>query len=142
MHKKLISVIIPAYKQEKTIKRDLQNINETLMEGLVDYDYEIICVVDGDKDRTFQEASTIKSKNIKVYGYKDNMGKGYAIRFGMVRSRGDLVSFLDAGMDISPKGMMMLMAHMDWYGADVIVGSKRHPVVSLRVVQRRHHRWF
>ena len=30
-------------------------------------------------------------------------------------------------MDISPKGIMMLMAHMDWYNADIIVGSKRHP---------------
>ncbi|TSC88944.1 MAG: Dolichol-phosphate mannosyltransferase [Microgenomates group bacterium Gr01-1014_5] len=137
MRKKLISIIIPAYKQEKTIKRDLQNINETLMEGLVDYDYEVICVVDGEKDRTFQEASTLKSKKIKVYGYKDNMGKGYAIRFGMVRSRGDLVSFLDAGMDISPKGIMVLMSHLEWYNADIIVGSKRHPASRVNYPLRR-----
>ena len=46
----------------------------------------------------------------------------------MNKAKGDLISFLDAGMDISPKGIMMLMAHMDWYNADIIVGSKRHPV--------------
>jgi hypothetical protein len=46
----------------------------------------------------------------------------------MKNTKGDLVSFLDAGMEFSPKGIMMLMAHMEWYEADVIVGSKRHPV--------------
>jgi len=63
-----------------------------------------------------------------VYEYNNNQGKGYAVRFGMSKAKGDLISFLDAGMDISPKGIMMLMAHMDWYNADIIVGSKKHPV--------------
>jgi len=45
----------------------------------------------------------------------------------MVRSRGDLIAFIDAGMDINPNGLSMVLEHMEWYGADVIVGSKRHP---------------
>ncbi len=126
--KNLLSVIVPAYKQEITIKEDLENVDKILREGLKEIDYEIICVVDGFLDRTFQEAKKVRSLKVKVVGYEHNKGKGYAVRFGMVRSKGDLVSFLDAGMDISPKGIMMLMAHMDWYGADIIVGSKRHPV--------------
>lgn len=126
--KKLLSVIVPAYLQEKTIKKDLGNIDRVLKEGLREYDYEIICVVDGNLDNTFSNAKRIESSKIKVFGYDVNKGKGYAVRYGMVRSKGELVSFLDAGMDISPKGLMMLMAHMEWYDADVIVGSKRHPV--------------
>ncbi|MDO8638537.1 MAG: glycosyltransferase [Candidatus Daviesbacteria bacterium] len=126
--RKLLSVIIPAYKQESTIKKDLENIDKTLERSLVGYDYEIICVVDGYLDKTLEEAQKIKSAKVKVVGYEHNKGKGYAVRFGIVRSKGNLVSFLDAGMDISPKGIMMLMAHMDWYDADIIVGSKRHPV--------------
>lgn len=129
MVKKLLSVIIPAYKKEKTIKKDLQNVDITLSEGLSsDYDYEIICVIDGKLDNTEKEAKKVKSPKIKVVSYKDNRGKGYAVRAGMKKAKGDLISFLDAGMDISPKGIMMLIAHMDWYNADVIVGSKRHPV--------------
>src|SRR3990167_7465488 len=128
MSPKLLSVIVPAYKQEKTIKKDLENINSILSEGLKDCDYEIICVVDGELDGTWKEAEKVKSSKVRVVGYKHNKGKGYAVRYGMVRSKGDLVSFLDAGMDISPKGIMMLMAHMEWYNADIIVGSKRHPV--------------
>lgn len=126
--KKLLSVIVPAYKQEATIKKDLENIDQTLAKGLIGYDYEIICVVDGYLDKTLEEVEKIKSSKVKVIGYQHNKGKGYAVRFGMVRSKGDLISFLDSGMDISPKGIMMLMAHMDWYDADIIVGSKRHPV--------------
>lgn len=125
---KLLSVIVPAYKQEKTIEKDLININQTLKEGLRDYNYEIICVVDGSPDKTLQNAKKVSSKTIKVLGYEKNGGKGYAIRYGIHQAKGDLISFLDAGMDISPKGIMMLMSHMDWYNADIIVGSKRHPV--------------
>jgi len=138
-HKKLLSVIIPAYRQEKTIKKDLETIEQTLRDGLPgEYGYEIICVVDGILDRTRDEAKKVKSAKIKVFGYKKNKGKGYAVRFGMNHSKGDLISFLDAGMDISPKGIMMLMAHMDWYNADAIVGSKRHPVSKVNYPILRH----
>lgn len=126
--KRLLSVIVPAYKQEKTIGADLENIVQTLKKGLNNVDFEIICVVDGFSDGTFQEAKKMESSKIRVIGYKENSGKGYAVRLGMKEANGDLISFLDAGMDISPKGIMMLMAHLDWYNADIIVGSKKHPV--------------
>lgn len=125
----LLSVIVPAYKKEKTIKKDLENIDSTLSRGLPkEFDYEIICVVDGALDDTENQAKKIKSSRVYVYSYPENLGKGYAVRFGMNKAKGDLISFLDAGMEISPKGIMMLMAHMEWYNADIIVGSKRHPV--------------
>ena len=124
---KFLSIIVPAYKQEKTIKKDLENIIDTLKLGIKNYDFEVICVVDGMLDDTYKEAKKIKSEKLKVFEYDNNQGKGHAVRFGMGKAKGDLISFLDAGMDISPKGIMMLMAHMDWYNADIIVGSKRHP---------------
>ena len=137
IQKDVLSVIVPAYKQEKTIKKDLENIDSVLSESLKEYDYEIICVVDGVSDKTFERAQKAKSKKIKVFGYSNNKGKGFAVRYGMARAKGDLISFLDAGMDISPKGIMMLMAHMEWYNADVIVGSKRHPVSRVNYPLRR-----
>lgn len=127
MSVRMISVIVPAYKQQRTIAKDLRNIDQVLKKGLTGYKYEIICVVDGFLDNTYYEAKKVASSKIKVVGYEHNRGKGYAVRFGMARSKGRLVSFLDAGMEISPASIMMLMAHMEWYKADVIVGSKRHP---------------
>lgn len=135
---KLLSVIVPTYKQPRTINRDLKNINRVLKASLQGIKYEIICVVDGEVDKTYKEAKKIRSPYIKVFSYSQNRGKGYAVRFGMARAKGDLISFLDAGMEISPVSITMLMAHMQWYNADVIVGSKRHPVSRVNYPLRRH----
>lgn len=122
----LLSVVIPAYRQEKTIVQDIKSISDAL--DAVGFTYEIIIVVDGIVDKTYDRAKTIKSKHIKVLSYKENQGKGYAIRYGMLQAKGDIVGFIDAGMDIDPIGFSMLLNHMQWYNADVIVGSKLHPV--------------
>lgn len=122
----LISIIIPAYKQEKTIKNDLIRIKHVLDQ--LRYDYEIILVVDGNADKTLQNAQKMKFNKIIVTGYNTNKGKGHAVRFGMAKAKGDIIAFIDAGMDINPNGLSMLMEHFEWYNADVIVGSKLHPV--------------
>jgi len=121
-----LSVIIPTYKQEKTIYQDLININETLKQ--IRYDYEIIVVVDGiNVDNSYQEIKRTKLKKLKVFSYKHNHGKGYAVRFGMAKTKGDYVSFIDSGMEIDPNGISLVLEHMEWYNADIIVASKRHP---------------
>lgn len=131
----LLSVVIPACKQEKTIIEDLRQIKNVL--DKTRYDYEIVVVVDGMEDKTFENAKKIKSKKIKVVGYKKNHGKGYAVRFGMARTKGDIVAFIDAGMDLDPNGLSMLLEHFEWYDADIIVGSKRHPVSQVNYPWQR-----
>lgn len=125
---RLVSVIVPAYKKEKTILRDLKRIKSVL--DKLRYKTELICVVDGMGDKTFQNAKKLsgKFKNVKTVGYETNRGKGYAVRFGMAKSKGDIIAFIDSGMDLNPNGLSMLLEHFEWYKADIIVGSKRHPV--------------
>lgn len=127
MEIKLLSVIVPAYNQEKTIVKDLESIKEVL--NKIRYPTELICVIDGKIDKTFDRALVFSKRhsNVKVIGYNHNKGKGYAVRFGMAESRGDVVAFIDAGMDINPNGLSMLLEHFEWYDADIVVGSKRHP---------------
>lgn len=129
---KFISVIIPVYKGEKTIEYDVNQVNTALFQ--LSIPYEIIIVVDGKVDKTFEKALKITKKNAHVFitGYVHNKGKGYAIRYGMSRSKGDIVAFIDAGSDIRPDGIAMLLKHLDWYNADIIVGSKRHPVSKVK----------
>jgi len=125
---KLITIIVPCYKQEQTIVKDLLRIKKVL--DKLRYPAELICVVDGKIDKTFERASKFAKKyeNVKVIGYETNRGKGYAVRFGMAESSGDIIGFIDAGMDLNPNGLSMLLEHFEWYDADIIVGSKRHPV--------------
>ncbi len=123
-NKDFLSVIIPAYKQQRTIVKDLTSIESVLK--TINCDYEILCIIDGKIDKTFEKASTLKSSKIKIFVYQENQGKGYALRYGMARSKGNLVAFIDAGMDINAKGIPMLLEHMRWYDSDIIVGSIRH----------------
>jgi len=123
-----LSVVVPVYKQEKGIQKDLLNIKNTL--DNIRYDYEIIAVVDGTYiDKSYQAIKAISSKNkkIKVYGLKENHGKGYALRYGFAKSKGDYLAFIDSGMEIDPNGISLLIEHLEWYQADCIVGSKYHP---------------
>lgn len=134
---KLISVIVPAFRQENTIARDLKKIKGVLEK--LRYPSELICVVDGRSDKTFDRAQELSKKydNVKVIGYDTNKGKGYAVRFGMAESKGDIIGFIDAGMDLNPNGLAMLLEHFEWYGADIIVGSKRHPVSKVNYPWQR-----
>lgn len=124
---KSLSIVIPSYKAEKIIRSHLKK-TKCLLDKL-DYDYEIICVIDGELDNTRKEANKYARahKNIHVIGYEKNRGKGHAVRFGMAHAKGDVVGFYDAGFDLSYEGIQMLLNHMRWYNADIIVGSKRHP---------------
>lgn len=132
-----LSVIVPVYKQEKTIADDLSTILYHL--DNTRYDYEVIAVVDGTTiDNSYRIAKTVRHPKIKVIGYKHNHGKGYAVRFGMAHTKGDYVAFIDAGMEIAPNGISIVLEHMEWYNADIIVGSKRHPASMVNYpLQRR-----
>lgn len=140
INKNLVSIIIPAYKQEKTIKKDVSRIYDTMSKTR--WMFEIIVVVDGFVDKTLIEAKKVKKDNILVVGYENNRGKGYAVRYGMARASGGIIAFIDSGMDINPNGISMILEHMEWYNADVIVGSKRHEASKINYPQiRRFYSW-
>jgi glycosyltransferase involved in cell wall biosynthesis len=122
---KTFSLIIPVYKQEKTVKKDLETILSELRDLRIGY--EVIAVVDGQVDRSRTEASKIRNKHLIVTGYPTNHGKGYAVRYGFAKAKGNIIGFLDAGGDLNPSVIPFMLEQMEWLGADIIVGSKRHP---------------
>lgn len=125
MKKVYLSIVVPAYREEKTIVSTLDGINNVLSK--LNIEYEIICVVDGLVDRTFEKANKIKNACLKVLSYNKNLGKGHAVRYGMERATGTIIGFVDAN-GIRPESISMMLQHFNWYKADIIVGSKRHPV--------------
>lgn len=121
-----LSVIVPVYKQEKTIKKDILRILKTLNQ--IRYPFELIVVIDGILvDKSYYIVKKIKKSNLRLVALKRNHGKGFAVRKGMTIAKGDYVAFIDSGMEIDPNGISMILEHMEWYNADIIVGSKRHP---------------
>lgn len=135
-----ISVIIPVYKQEATIENDLLRIKRVLDQ--LRYDYEMIVVIDGYLDNSLQNARKVKCPSILITGYQHNHGKGNAVRFGMAKAKGNIIAFIDAGMDLNPNGLSMLLEYFEWYDADIVVGSKRHPVSKVNYpFQRKMLSW-
>lgn len=122
---KSLSVVVPAYKQEKTILQDVKNLDKVL--SSFPYKYEIVIVVDGFLDNTFEIAKRITNKQVKVFGYKENMGKGFAIKYGFSKATGDIIGFIDAGLDLDPEEISIMLGIMQWNNADIVIGSKLHP---------------
>lgn len=121
-----LSLIVPSYKQEKTIVHNVERLMEVMVRTGIPF--EIIVVVDGKLDQTYEKLARLRSNKLKVFEYEKNQGKGYAIKYGGLKATGDVIGFMDAGLDIDPTGISMLVNHLIWYDADIIVGSKLHPV--------------
>lgn len=122
---KLFSLIIPVYKQEKTIKQDIEEVLRVL--SATHRNFEIIPVVDGELDRSLSEAKKVKDPRVKPVGYQTNHGKGYAVRYGFSVARGDIIGFKDAGPDLKAKALPVMLAQFEFQNADIVIGSKRHP---------------
>jgi glycosyltransferase involved in cell wall biosynthesis len=94
--------------------------------------YEVIVVSDGNSDETAREAERVVSAHIKVIEYNRNMGKGYALRCGVAHSSGELVTFIDADMELDPRYIKGFIAVMESFDCDAVVGSKRHPMSNVQ----------
>lgn len=119
------SLIIPVFKQEHTIVRDIREMIQAL--EVVNLPFEIIPVIDGELDNSWNEINKLKDKRIRCVGYKTNHGKGYAVRFGFSHATGDIIGFMDAGGDLKPNSLPLMLAQFEFEQADAVIGSKRHP---------------
>ena len=125
MADQLLSLVLPAYKQEKNILKDIKTIENALY--ALPLKYELIVVVDGFVDKTYQKANKKENEKVKVIGYEKNQGKGYAIKQGVEIAKGDIIGFIDAGLDLDPKEISLMLDIMSWNNADIVIGSKLHP---------------
>jgi len=79
-----------------------------------------------------------QASNIHIVGYSENQGKGYALRFGAGMCTGELVTFIDADGELDPEEISRMAQLQALYDADIVVGSKRHPLskVSYPLMRR------
>lgn len=95
-----ISIIVPAYNEEKRIRRCLDSIiNQTFS------DFEVICIDDSSKDSTFDIMSEYESLDNRFFAYKNTEGKGLssARNFGLKKTKADYVCFVDSDDFIQPQ---------------------------------------
>src|SRR5712691_10084413 len=124
-----VSVIVPAYREARHIQENLGKLLREL--EALGRTYEVVVVSDGNTDETAREAERVISPFIKVIEYNRNMGKGYALRCGIAHSSGELVTFIDADMELDPRYIKGFIAVMESFDCDAVVGSKRHPMSNV-----------
>ena len=121
-----ISIIIPVFNEESNIPSILTHIKNILSETLLDY--ELIVINDGSTDNTqpvLLEQQKLDNR-IKVLSYRQNKGKGHAVKMGVLNSRGNVVCFLDGDLDISPSEIKNYIKELEGY--DLVIASKAHPL--------------
>jgi glycosyltransferase involved in cell wall biosynthesis len=122
---KKFSIIVPVYRQGATIHRDITALLGAMEDS--NMPFEIIAVVDGYLDTSREEMQKIHDKHLHVVGYPTNHGKGYAVRYGFAKATGDVIGFMDAGGDLKPTSLHLMLEQFLFLDADAVIGSKRHP---------------
>lgn len=140
-----VSVVIPAFNESARIAANLRETVRTLLD--FGFAFEVIVVDDGSVDGTCLEAARVllcDPQRIRVLRNDRNEGKGSALAVGTAASRGELIVFLDADMDLHPRQLPILFAEMRLLDADAVVGSKWHPqsVVTYPFLRRLYSRMY
>lgn len=118
-----LSVIIPAYNEEKRIPKTLFEIDKYLTTQ--SYTYEIIVVNDGSKDNTSGVVNMLRKQiaNLKLIDNKQNHGKGYVVRQGLYEAKGDYRLFTDADNSTSIEQVEKMFPYFE-KGYDIVIGSR------------------
>ena len=119
----LISIIIPVFNEEKTIKKILQKVNK-LDVWSSNVQKEIIVINDSSSDgseKILKENSNLYSK---LVNNDKNRGKGFAIRKGLEISKGDYVLIQDADEEYDPNDYSKFIECADKFNADLVIGSR------------------
>lgn len=119
MNSPVVSIVIPAYNEDKTIGEILSRTNRT-METL-GIPYEIIVVDDGSTDQTRLHAEKQKAN---VISNGTNRGKGYALIKGFKKARGDVLVTMDADGSHQPEEIPKLIKPLLLNDAEIVTGSR------------------
>ncbi len=123
-HFRKISVVVPIFNKSQTLRIYLDRLIESLKK--LPLDYEVVLIDDGSQDNSQEIVRDYENKQVKIFKYEKNQGKGFALWHGFYQSKGELVAFLDADLDLPPEQIKLYLDLMELFKADIIIGSKRH----------------
>jgi glycosyltransferase involved in cell wall biosynthesis len=132
----IISVVIPAFNEEKNIANIISQTEKSLTH--LNLPYEVIVINDGSNDKTKHYAS---NNGAKLISYLTNRGKGYAVRKGLANAKGQILVTIDADGSHRPDEIPKLIKPL-LHGADVVIGSrflKAHGKVTTKLHTLGNH---
>lgn len=125
MKKQLISVLIPAYNEEECLHELYKRVSDVLSK-LEKYDYEILIINDGSKDKTLEILHDLnaKDKHLQYVNLARNYGKEIAMAAGLDYVKGDVVVILDADLQIPPEYIPEMLSYYE-EGYDDVYGRRK-----------------
>lgn len=129
-----LSVIIPAYNEEKRIAKTLQSVDAYLKKQ--SYDYEILVVNDGSRDKTAEVIREAASRmaSLRLIDNIANHGKGWVVRQGMLQAQGRICLFMDADNSTTIDQVANFLPYFE-QGYDLVIGSRRMKGAVIAVKQ-------
>jgi dolichyl-phosphate beta-glucosyltransferase len=129
-----LSVVIPAYNEERVIGATAEQV----LQYLEPRGGELLVVDDGSRDRTIEVVAGLQRGHpgLQLLRHGRNLGKGAAIRAGMLTARGRYVLYTDADLVYPIEGAEPFVAALE-QGADVAIGTRSHPA-TLFALNPRH----
>jgi glycosyltransferase involved in cell wall biosynthesis len=128
-----LSVVIPVYNEEQTVGNIIERTKIALQQqGL---DFEIIVVDDRSHDRSFEVA---KRHSVRLFSLKQHLGKGYVLRAGFAKAKGDIIVTIDSDGSHRPEELAEVLAPVLQDKADMVIGSRylNHKRVAARKLNR------
>lgn len=116
-----LSIIIPAYNEERTIIKTLKRIQDTKNDNIK---YERIVINDGSNDNTLDLLKSNSELYEKLINYNNNSGKGFAVKKGIEASSGNYIIFQDADLEYDPKDFGKFINLLNNFEVDGIIGSR------------------
>ena len=116
-----ISIIIPAFNEENTIIALLNKVDKVKVEGV---QKEIIVIDDASKDNTLNLLKNNNKLYSKLIEFKQNKGKGAAVKSGLEKATGDYILFQDADLEYDPNDYIKLLEPVIRFNADIVIGSR------------------
>ena len=123
-----LSIIIPAYNEEKRLPATLARVREYLAASNWEFT-EILVVDDGSRDGTCKAA---EAAGVRVLRNPGNRGKGYSVRHGMLQAKGEWALFSDADLSSPIEEVERLWGAAEREHAPVVIGYLR-PVILIPV---------
>ena len=115
----LVSIIIPVFNEEFTVGNVIERV--MVVAEKCNFLHEIIVVDDCSTDGSLE---ILKSKKVKVYRLKRHMGKGYALRVGLKRARGNIIVMMDSDGSHQPEDLPKMLSRVSEDKADLVIGSR------------------
>jgi len=115
----LLSVVIPVFNEEPTIGDVIARLKETIQK--IGLKYELIVVDDCSADRSLEIS---RNHSVRVYSLKKHMGKGYVLRVGFAKAKGEIIATIDSDGSHRPEELPLLLTPVLRDQADFVIGSR------------------